>query len=72
MTTDFRGGLTTRNQFGEVTILALREAIMHRSILAGAILGAAVTAMSAAGANAQQFTADLKGVNEIGSIPRVQ
>jgi hypothetical protein len=25
--------------------------------------------MSAAGANAQQFTADLKGVNEIGSIP---
>jgi len=42
---------------------------MHRSILAGAILGAAVTAMSAAGANAQQFTADLKGVNEIGSIP---
>src|SRR5215472_10444130 len=69
MTTDFRGGLTTRNQFGEVTILALREAIMHRSILAGAILAAAVTAMSAAGANAQQFIADLKGVNEIGSIP---
>ena len=42
---------------------------MHRSILAGAILAAAVTAMSAAGANAQQFIADLKGVNEIGSIP---
>jgi CHRD domain len=37
-------------------------------MLAGAIL-AAVTAMSAAGANAQQFTADLKGFNEIGSIP---
>src|SRR6516162_9276452 len=42
---------------------------MYRSIFAGAILAAAVTAMSAAGANAQQFTADLKGVNEIGSIP---
>jgi len=41
---------------------------MYRSMLAVAIL-AAVTAMSAAGANAQQFTADLKGVNEIGSIP---
>ena len=42
---------------------------MHRSMFAGAILAAGVTAMSAAGANAQQFTADLKGVNEIGSIP---
>ena len=42
---------------------------MYRSMLAGAILAAAVTAISAAGANAQQFTADLKGVNEIGSIP---
>jgi len=42
---------------------------MHRSILAGAVLAAAVTAMSAAGANAQQFIAALKGVNEIGSIP---
>ena len=42
---------------------------MYRSMLAGAILAAAVTAMSAAGADAQQFTADLKGVNEIGSIP---
>ena len=42
---------------------------MYRSMLAGAILAAAVTAMSAAGANAQQFTADLRGVNEIGSIP---
>jgi hypothetical protein len=42
---------------------------MYRSIFAGAILAAAVTAVSAAGANAQQFTADLKGVNEIGSIP---
>ena len=41
----------------------------RRYVLAGAILAAAVTAMSAAGANAQQFTADLKGVNEIGSIP---
>ena len=41
----------------------------RRSMLAGAILAAAVTAMSAAGANAQQFTADLKGFNEIGSIP---
>jgi len=42
---------------------------MYRSMLAGAILAAAVTAISAAGANAQQFTANLKGVNEIGSIP---
>src|SRR6516162_11222048 len=49
--------------------LVTREAIMYRSMLAGAILAAAVTAISAAGANAQQFTANLKGVNEIGSIP---
>jgi hypothetical protein len=41
----------------------------RRSVLAGAILAAAVTAISAAGANAQPFVADLKGVNEIGSIP---
>ena len=41
----------------------------RRSMLAGAILAAAVSTLSAAGANAQQFTADLKGFNEIGSIP---
>ena len=41
---------------------------MYHSMLPGAIL-ATVTAMLAAGANAQQFTADLKGFNEIGSIP---
>jgi len=28
-----------------------------------------MSTLSAAGANAQQFTADLKGFNEIGSIP---
>jgi len=39
----------------------------RRSMLAGAI--AAMSTLSAAGANAQQFTADLKGFNEIGSIP---
>ena len=41
----------------------------RRYVLAGAILAAAVTTLSAAGANAQQFIAALKGVNEIGSIP---
>jgi len=41
----------------------------RRSMLAGAILAAAMSTLSAAGANAQQFTADLKGFNEIGSIP---
>src|SRR5215831_20272391 len=43
---------------------------MYRhSVLAGAILAAAVTTVSASCACAQEFTADLKGVNEIGSIP---
>src|SRR6516165_1618895 len=41
----------------------------RRSALAGAILGVAGTTISATYANAQEFTADLKGVNEIGSIP---
>jgi hypothetical protein len=40
----------------------------RRSVLAGAILAAAVTAMSAAGANAQQFQAELSGFFEVGPL----
>jgi CHRD domain len=43
----------------------------HHSVLAGAILAAAVTTVSASCACAQEFTAHLKGVNEIGAIPTV-
>jgi CHRD domain len=41
---------------------------MYRSVLAGAILAAAVTAMSAAGTNAQEFHATLSGFQELGAI----
>ena len=42
---------------------------MYRcSMLAGAILAAAATAMSAAGANAQQFQAKLSGFLEVGPL----
>ena len=41
---------------------------MYRSMLARAILAAAVTAMSAAGANAQQFQANLVGFEELGAL----
>jgi hypothetical protein len=45
---------------------------MYRhSVLAGAIIAAAVTTVSASCACAQKFTADLKGVNEIGAIPTI-
>ena len=40
----------------------------RRSALAGAILAAAVTAVSAAGANAQQFQAKLSGFFEVGPL----
>jgi hypothetical protein len=41
---------------------------MYRSMLAGAILAAAVTAMSAAGANAQQFQTTFSGFEEVGAL----
>jgi CHRD domain len=41
---------------------------MYRSVLAGAILAAAVTTMSAAGANAQQFQANFSGFQELGAL----
>jgi hypothetical protein len=42
---------------------------MYRhSVLAGAILAAAVTAVSAAGANAQQFQANFSGFQEVGAL----
>jgi hypothetical protein len=40
----------------------------RRSVLAGAILAAAVTAISAAGANAQQFQAIFSGFQELGAL----
>ena len=42
---------------------------MYRhSVLAGAILAAAVTTVSAAGANAQQFQANFSGFQELGAL----
>ena len=41
---------------------------MYRSMLAGAILAAALTNLSAAGANAQQFQAKLSGFYEVGPL----
>jgi hypothetical protein len=41
---------------------------MRRSVLAGAILGAAVTAMSSACANAQTFHTEFSGNNELGPL----
>jgi hypothetical protein len=41
----------------------------RRSVLAGAILAAAVTTVSTAGANAQQFQAKFSGFQEVGPLP---
>ena len=41
---------------------------MHRSVLAGAILAAAATAVPTAYANAQEFHAKFSGFNEIGGL----
>ena len=41
----------------------------RRSVLAGAILVAAVTTVSAVGANAQQFQANFSGFQETGPLP---
>jgi hypothetical protein len=41
---------------------------MYRSMLAGAMLAAAMTTLSAAGANAQQFQANLTGFEEVGGL----
>ena len=41
---------------------------MYRSMLAGAMLAAAVTTLSAAGANAQQFQTTFSGFEEVGAL----
>ena len=41
---------------------------MRRSVLAGAILAAAATAVAAAYANAQEFHAKFSGFNEVGGV----